>query len=327
MYRSLGLCISIENDFAKACGEHSLVAAVATYMAKPVSKYLFAAEEVLKRIGRPMSSRELVSKAFELGLLKSTGRTPHKTMNARISEDILSNISSVFTRTRVGVFALRDWEDNDIFYSKRRRINPIDEDILVIPLNDFKYILKNFSLQGGSFYNIPPEELLKLTLPIKRLEVEEDNNFVQIVSLFNVMLGSRLLTYTRTSRLPEKRLHHARSINFGGHMVSADRAPLFETFFPEEMPVVFSRELFEELRFVRPPNEIRYIGSLYSTVDDFSRRHVGVAFQVTAADDDIESAEPGFHTNVKFENIEQIASSEEEFDEWTGLVLGRLGLR
>jgi predicted NUDIX family phosphoesterase len=133
------------------------------------------------------------------------------------------------------------------------------------------------------------------------------------------------LIYKRTSRLPEARLHHISSINFGGHLQEIDRAPLFEEFLHENMDVVFMRELYEELFFEDGFESVRHIGSIYSESDAFSARHVGVCFVVSPKTKTIRSNEPGFHTGVHFRAISSILSNDDDFDEWTHLVLRRIG--
>ena len=75
-----------------------------------MSQYLWAAETILNRVRRPMGARELVDRAFAEGLLsdKIHGSTPHKTMHARLSVDIVERgCISRFVRTRRGVYFLR----------------------------------------------------------------------------------------------------------------------------------------------------------------------------------------------------------------------------
>lgn len=295
---------------------------------QPKLTFLKAAELVLRARAKPLSSKELVADAVALGLVTTKGLAPHKTMNARISEDIRGNSGSVFMRSYHGQFALREWSDQvPEFETKRRKINPMDEDILAIPNLDFDLLLSRSGRHPEEpFYDVSLVSLLRKSVSKKRQIIEEDNNFVQIISLFHVVLEREVLTYKRTSRLPEARLHHTKSINFGGHLQDIDRAPIFEELLQESIEVVFMRELYEELVFEDGFESVRYIGSLHSKQDAFSARHVAVCFQVVPKTRKIRSNEPGFHTGVQFEALSKCLTHSGNFDEWTFLVLRRAGL-
>ena len=60
---------------------------------------------------------------------------------------------------------------------------------------------------------------------MKRQLIEEDNNYVQIISLFHVISTKEVSNIQANDRLPELRLHYTKSVNFGGHLQDIDRAP------------------------------------------------------------------------------------------------------
>lgn len=53
-------------------------------MPRLTNSYLEAAVEVLAMSGRPLMSTEITSRVLELGLLQASGRTPHRSMAARL---------------------------------------------------------------------------------------------------------------------------------------------------------------------------------------------------------------------------------------------------
>ncbi len=74
--------------------------------------YLWAAEVVLRKHKRPLRAHEIVSYAQEQGLFSGEmhSRTPQKSMQARLSLDILNKgEQSVFIRTAPGMFYLREF--------------------------------------------------------------------------------------------------------------------------------------------------------------------------------------------------------------------------
>lgn len=75
-----------------------------------MNSYLQMSFAVLSKSRVPMSAREILEAAYRLQLVPDHlfGQTQHKTLHARLSEDILRNRNnSVFTRTAPGRFALR----------------------------------------------------------------------------------------------------------------------------------------------------------------------------------------------------------------------------
>ena len=85
--------------------------------------YLEAAQAVLRARGKPLSAREILYDAKKYGFLAPHlhGATMHKTLHARLSEDILKpRFRSIFYRTSPGVFFLRELS-NDPNVSSRIR--------------------------------------------------------------------------------------------------------------------------------------------------------------------------------------------------------------
>jgi hypothetical protein len=75
-----------------------------------LDSYLHLAETVLAQARRPLSPREILNRAYTDKLVPSHlyGQTQHKTLGARLSEDILIRRErSVFFRTNPGLFFLR----------------------------------------------------------------------------------------------------------------------------------------------------------------------------------------------------------------------------
>jgi len=77
-----------------------------------LDSYLLIAEEVLKAARQPLSSREILRYAYLKNLVSPHlfGKTQHKTLQARLSEDILLHKEwSSFFRTEPGKFFLREF--------------------------------------------------------------------------------------------------------------------------------------------------------------------------------------------------------------------------
>jgi HB1, ASXL, restriction endonuclease HTH domain len=74
--------------------------------------YLEIASRVLREARRPLPPREILRRGLSSGIVPSSlyGKTQHKTLQARLSEDILSRRErSAFFRTKPGYFFLREF--------------------------------------------------------------------------------------------------------------------------------------------------------------------------------------------------------------------------
>lgn len=77
-----------------------------------MESYLTIAERILKGARRPLGAREILDRAYLEGIVPQHlyGRTQHKTLQARLSEDILLRRErSLFFRTEPGRFFLREF--------------------------------------------------------------------------------------------------------------------------------------------------------------------------------------------------------------------------
>lgn len=289
-------------------------------MRNSTKNYLDACFRALSEKKRAMSSKEIHYFIMDNQIFNLSGKTPWKTINARLSAEILKNGSnSVFMRVDQGLFALRDWDNYSEYTVKRRIINPIDEDIAVVPRETFLKFLSQRS--SSKFYDIDYIGLVQEAKPMLRLKAEETDDFVQIIPLFFVRKSTQFLSYKRTKRLPEGRLHGTRSINFGGHLQIADFPALFASDI-EIVNLALQRELREELSFSPDKKQVTFFGAIYDDTNFFGRQHVGLVFEVEIADEvQMSSNEPGYLTAIKFLEFSEIQSLKIEFDDWTFLVL------
>lgn len=285
----------------------------------PVS-FLEAARIVLDRERTAMTAKEIVFEARRLGVLVTSGVTPWKTMNARLSTDILDLKSrSVFMRTDTGLFALRKWSGKlHEHIAPRRTLALIEEDILVFDAAMLREFLPS---NGLSTPNVDHRGLVTRCYPMARRIAEEDFSVIQLVSVYAVRVGRHYLTYKRTKRLPEKRLQSVYSCFFGGHLNPDDILPLFQIHSDEQVKYFADRELHEEVRLSSPPMSMRFRGLLYDPRTPVSTQHVGVVFVIELANRDVEIGERGFLTDLRFETKSQIRARISEFENWSELLM------
>ena len=90
--------------------------------------YLQLAEEILRGRGKPLSAKQILSEARRFGIMPEhlSGETMHKTLQARISDDInILKKSSRFYRVGIGQYFLRELAtDPTLPYVMRREIVP-----------------------------------------------------------------------------------------------------------------------------------------------------------------------------------------------------------
>lgn len=285
-----------------------------------MGKFTRAAYEVLKRESRPLTSREITEIAQREGLLASAGQTPWQTMKSKLSTDILSRgPDSLFMRVEEGRFSLREWKGRySEHVASRFQKALFDEDIVVFPADSLKKYVPTIGLYTGSLNR---DALLSECRPMRRRAAEEDAAVVQLVSVFVVRFDSRILTYKRTKRLPESRLHGYYSLGFGGHLNPEDLKPLLNIFDPEVAAPLLLRELGEELRIDGQAPKLRYRGLLYDDSRPVSKQHLGITYDVYLGSERFEIGERGFLMDAKFETVGQINARISDFENWSSLLI------
>lgn len=305
--------------------------------AREQATYLWVAETVLRRHRRPLSARQIVSLGLESGLFadRDISRTPQKSMQARLSTDILERRdNSKFLRTEPGRFLLRELAGqgsrSDIKeYSARRRVPvPSSERVLVIPKRSYKEVL---TFQGVATNH---QDVLASLLSsdglmyLPRTKAETSSEYKQFVTYTIIQQRDRILSFRRGQyNRAASFLRGARCIGFGGHVTEED----IDLFARDDRGIRANaaREISEEIRFEngRPTidrEDIEVLGVLNDDSSDVGVRHVGIVLRYWAPED------PNWATPLKGEaSISQLAwmkTSETgadllEFEYWSQLIL------
>ena len=288
-----------------------------------MGRFLNAALQVLRDEKRPLRPQELVQLANDRGYLETRGKTPWQTMKSKLSTNILKEKEhSLFMRTSAGLFSLREWSQRE-FVAPRFEKGLLEEDIAVIPRESLGHFIPGPGLVRSPF---DIRRLLTEYAPMRRSEAERDFSVIQLISVFLVTFGPALLTYKRTKRLPESRLHGEYSAFFGGHITPRDlggMAPLFEPFDLKHDSGNLQRELGEELRLASTP-EMKYYGLIYESSRLVSSQHLGIIFRTYLASPNFTIGERGFLSDPRFETIEQIRKRFDEFENWSQLIIRHL---
>lgn len=193
--------------------------------------YLAIAEKILRQARRPMGAREILRIAYPSGKVPAHlfGKTQHKTLGARLAEDILERGSrSLFYRNEPGRYFLTEFLGDESIPSKyrhrfiaRRRRRQLAQPR---PLALKKADLPSPDEAG----RIPVEAILNLLVtgcyhyPLSTKTVSPDD--VIIWSFVVVARGSRVLTY-RHGEYREERdaFRNRRAIGFYAPVLEGDR--------------------------------------------------------------------------------------------------------
>lgn len=194
-----------------------------------MSAYLAIAENVLRSSRRPMTARAILREAFRQRLVPSHlyGETQHKTLQARLSEDILSRRDhSVFFRTKPGTFFLREFlRDSTIPAEYRQPIKAHRRTRDLIrgwPLSVDAEAARNRLPQGISAAVASFFEGLEASAVQYRPYRETTSN-IPVWALGFVRRGNQILCY-RTGKYRDKResFAHKRSLTFSALVVESD---------------------------------------------------------------------------------------------------------
>ena len=272
-------------------------------------------EGVLRVCNKPLSAKAISKELAEHGSAVVGGLTPWKTIGARLAVEIRSNEESPFMRVGPGLYALKAWNDLTAITVPARRINPLDEDILAIGRDTFDGMKAN--RQVGRLFDIHYRDLLGAARAVNRMQAEENHDLVQLIPSFIVFRENCVLSYKRTKKTPEQRLHDSYSILFGGHLQSDDNPALF-AHIDDQVERFLFRELHEELAFDPPLRRSRYCGVLHLDETAFERQHAGVVFAIELdGDTEVRSLEPGFHSTLQFVPWASITASPVMADRWS----------
>jgi predicted NUDIX family phosphoesterase len=275
--------------------------------------YLWAAEVVLRKHKRPLRAPEIVSYAQEQGLFSGEmhSRTPQKSMQARLSLDILNKgEQSVFVRTGRGMFYLREFlaesslvpliEDiglgkptKPVQYAAPRRVPlPATERVLAIPKSHYERLLTFQGLKRDEGALV--RDLVNGPVNyIPRTEAESIDDNKQVVTYVLVTHGAKVLSFRRgTFSRAAAFLRGSLCIGFGGHVAESDRSMF--SFADGGVRSNAVRELQEEV--VVPgkceqlwPEHMKVVGVINDDATEIGRRHVGIVMRYEVRDADWES--------------------------------------
>lgn len=266
-----------------------------------IATYLWVAETVLRKHRRPLRARELVNYGLEDQLFsdQELSRTPQKSMQARLSMDILADPrGSRFIRTGRGQFFLRELLADPeagggdmagaiaplIEYTAiRREAPPASESVLVIHKDHYTPLLNFQGIGVGKAGNAASLLRTGLTVYMPRTHAETVDDYKQFVTYTLIQHRSKVLSFTRGNyNRAASFLRGARCLGFGGHVTDADHT-LF-SYSDLGVRANAAREINEELMLPtgRPEidsDQLEVLGVLNDDSSDVGRRHVAIVLR------------------------------------------------
>lgn len=234
-----------------------------------LDSYLTIAYLALRLEDRPLHTSEILRTARRYKFFPShlTGKTPHKTLNARLAEHIRKEgVSSLFYRTAPATYFLSKKaarlpaeQQPGVFHGIRRDKVVKKENVLVV---DKATLHQTFS---GSLFQFDRTAFdaffQEHCFFMDRAEAEKSETVKQFVSFTVFHHQHEILVYRRGKySTASDQLKGAYSVGFGGH-VSDDDFTLFATG-ADAIIENSSRELMEEL----------YLAQMYQSLDELSDR-------------------------------------------------------
>lgn len=161
------------------------------------------------------------------------------------------------------------------------------------------------------------EECLLRAKFIDRKEAEKSPEYKQIIPYGVIMKDNKILSYQRTKKSGENRLHDNFSIGFGGHINTEDEVVSNDPF--DIFVAAFHRELNEELEWGTSDRQYtsKLIGIISDNSNDVGQVHLGVLVltepltSVAAKEDTI--------SNLEWLSLEEIALF--KYENWSQQVL------
>jgi predicted NUDIX family phosphoesterase/dephospho-CoA kinase len=261
--------------------------------------YLWVAETVLRKVGRPLRAGELVARGLDDQLFddQDISKTPQKSMQSRLSVEILRNgTESKFVRVAKGQFFLRDLLEREggsddgleVYTAPRREAPPSSEKVLAIHRNNYRSILDFQGIGLGPFES--PEKLLdrRLVTYLPRTEAETRDDMKQFVTYTIVQHETKILSFVRGQyNRAASFLRGARCVGFGGHVTDADLSLFTQSDLGIRANAV--REIGEEINLPsgRPqidPDKLEVLGVLNDNSSAVGVRHLAIVMRYWVED-------------------------------------------
>jgi len=189
-----------------------------------------------------------------------------------------------------------------------------------------KELLSEYSNQSKVFYE---ESLLNRVLgnlqSIPRSVAEKNYDFKQIVVYVVIKSKDSYLTYRRTSKTQEDRLHHKYSIGIGGHVNIIDNSQLTLFDYDRKKGVLLQavwREVGEEINMEsKILNQPQLICFINDDSNDVGKVHFGTVWLLEISEPKVSMKGERGIGKIRFEDISHLQAKKSYFEKWSQLLI------
>ena len=167
----------------------------------------------------------------------------------------------------------------------------------------------------GFISEIDSYQLIKDNLTsMERDLAETDNSFKQIIPYLFIEFEDKILTYERTKKQSESRLHNKLSIGIGGHINPID------DFMDSDIIIeCLKREINEEID-IELINDPIFIGIINDDLSEVGKVHLGLVFKAKAKTEKFEILEKDKMIG-KWSSSTEIEKDFDRMESWSQIVL------
>lgn len=285
---------------------------------------------ILRRLERPASAREIA----ELGRKDPDlsrffgGKTPFKTLNARLSVDIHSRgEQSLFFRYAPATYGLREFLAEEgyergfrrVFVGRNRRKEVSNEFVATVEQKDIGFFDTD-GLYPAQHYPLSILDLIDIKY-CERKKAENRNDIRQLVSYAYIYHDTSVLAFEKGTYTSDSgEFVGKQSIGFGGHL-NHDDLSLFDDN-PVGLEANILREINEELYIISKTLiqnivSITFRGFLLDSSTENGKRHLGLAAAINLGTRlDLENPSLGIR-NLRWLSMRSTPNSFERFEIWS----------
>jgi predicted NUDIX family phosphoesterase len=194
------------------------------------------------------------------------------------------------------------------------KVNYLDEYVMVIPT---EALWEAGHFQGLTFATEKYFRLIedsRITRFLRRKDIENDQNYKQIIPYVIFMHQETIFSYRRGKLLKEKRLLGAYSIGIGGHI------SVFDTnLFTETYKQGMAREIYEEIRV--DANYDQHLAAMINDdTNDVGRVHFGVVHLFELEQPHVHPKEKSIN-EAMFIPLPKLENEIEKYENWSQICI------
>lgn len=176
----------------------------------------------------------------------------------------------------------------------------LQKNILVIPTEKISFITNDFTLYSKEKIL----ELEKIAEYKPRSEMEEDENFQQLIPYIAIKKGRQLFTYQRSNTGGEHRLYDKLTLGLGGHIDE-----------PDDIISTVKKEIYEEIGLIVKEKDLNFIGIINTNKSSVDKVHIGIAIVIEIFDDEADLFTRGELDKILNRKLESKEELEEKKDQ------------